>query len=252
LQLLLSARGTGEVFLALKSLDAMARTDAESLSRLNRTSLALERDLQAQTGLAEEAGKLLAADRAQENQIAALKQERVRLLSQSQNETIATRREVTELSGKAQKLENLLDLLSRGEPARGAPRPWKGVLDWPAKGKIAVTFGRHRHPKFDAWTVSNGIEIVADDGSPVSAIYAGKVVFARWFADYGNMAVIDHGDEVLSLYARLRAIHVHVGDFVSAGDRVGLVGIGPGETEPSLYFEIRDHQKAADPLAWLR
>jgi len=126
------------------------------------------------------------------------------------------------------------------------------VLDWPAKGAIVETFGRHRHPKFDAWTVSNGVEIAAGDGTPVTAVYGGKVVFARWFSDYGNMAVIDHGDEVLTLYARLRSILVRPGEVVAAGDRIGLVGIGPGETEPSLYFEVRDYQKATDPLSWLR
>ena len=126
------------------------------------------------------------------------------------------------------------------------------MLDWPVQGKIAVTFGRHRHPKFDAWTMSNGIEISASEGSPVAAIYAGSVIFARWFPEYGNMVVVDHGDQVLSLYARLRSATVRVGDSVAAADRVGLVGIGPGESEPSLYLEVRDHQKASDPLAWLR
>jgi septal ring factor EnvC (AmiA/AmiB activator) len=253
LRVLLSARQPAELVSALRSLDAMARADSAALSRFTETSRRLERDLEIETQLKKEADALYAEDREQERRIAQLRQERLQLLARSQSETIETKKEVVELADKAQKLEALLDLLSKGESTlTGSPRPWKGVLDWPAAGKIAVTFGRHRHPKFDAWTVSNGIEILAPDGDPVKAVYNGKVVFARWFADYGNMVVLDHGDEVLSLYARLRNILVRVGDLVNTGDRIGLVGTGPGENEPSLYFEVRDRQKASDPLAWLR
>ena len=253
LRLLLAARRTSEVFAAMRTLDAMAQADARELARFADAGRRLEADLQAQNALRRETDQLFAQDREEERRIAAGKSERMRLLARSRNETIATRREVTELSEKAEKLEALLDLLARGESTTvGSPRPWRGVLDWPVRGTIAVTFGRHRHPKFDAWTVSNGIEIAAPDGTPVAAVYGGKVVFARWFPDYGNMAVIDHGDEVLTLYARLRSILVRVGDVVATGDRVGLVGVGPGESESSLYFEVRDHQKATDPLTWLR
>ncbi len=253
LQVLLSTRTTSQVFLALKTLDGMARADAQSLRRFTEAGRRLEADLSAETALAAETDRLLGEDRKQEARIASLKQERLRLLSRSQSEAVQSRKQVAELSDKAQRLESLLDLLSRGDSgAVGSPRPWKGVLDWPVRGSIAVTFGRHRHPRFDAWTMSNGVEILAPDGSPVTAVYSGRVVFARWFPEYGNMAVVDHGDEVLTLYARLRSIAVRVGDVVSTGDPIGLVGIGPGETEPSLYFEVRDRQKATDPLGWLR
>ena len=253
LRLLLAARRTSDVFVAMKALDAMAQADARELARFTDSGRRLAADLVAQRAFQKETDQLLAQDREEERRVAAGKSERLRLLSRSRSETVATRRQVTELSEKAQKLEALLDLLSRGDSmATGSPRPWRGVLDWPVRGTIAVTFGRHRHPRFDAWTVSNGIDIAAADGTAVTAVYSGKVVFARWFSDYGNMTVIDHGDEVLTLYARLRSILVHNGDVVATGDRVGLVGIGPGETEPSLYFEVRDHQKATDPMSWLR
>ena len=253
LRLLLEAKKTADVFGAMKTLDAMAQADARELARYTDAGRRLASDLAAQKDLEKETEQLLGQDRDEERRITAGKSERLRLLSRSKSETVATRREVTELSEKAEKLEALLDMLSRGEStATGSPRPWRGVLDWPVRGTIAVTFGRHRHPKFDAWTVSNGIDVAAPDGTPVTAVFGGKVVFARWFSDYGNMTVIDHGDEVLTLYARLRSILVHTGDLVATGDRIGLVGIGPGETEPSLYFEVRDHQKATDPVSWLR
>jgi murein hydrolase activator len=253
LRLMLSVEDPRDVVSAMKTLHAVARADAGTLARFSEAGRRLGAALANEMAARRDAEKLLAEDREQEQRIEMLKAERVNRLRKTEAEASQTRRQVAGLSEKAQKLEELLDRLSRGESsAAGTPRPWKGVLDWPVQGKIAVTFGRHRHPKFDAWTVSNGIEISTPEGSPVAAIYAGSVVFARWFPEYGNMVVVDHGDQVLSLYARLRSATVKVGDSVAAADRVGLVGIGPGETEPSLYFEVRDHQKASDPLTWLR
>ena len=148
------------------------------------------------------------------------------------------RREVAVLSDKATRLEGLLARLSQRpeEPVgpAGGIRPWKGVLDWPARGTLTETFGRHRHPKFDAWTQSNGIAIALAAGAPVRAIYAGKAVYAQW------------------LYAWLQAVAVRPGSYVPAGTSVGIVGTGPGREEPGVYFEVRDRQRPSDPVAWLR
>jgi septal ring factor EnvC (AmiA/AmiB activator) len=77
-------------------------------------------------------------------------------------------------------------------------------------------------------------------------------VYARWLAEYGNLVIVDHGDGVFTLYAWLQAASVSTGDYVPAGGVVGTAGTGPGRDEAGLYFELRDHQKAADPVSWLR
>ena len=153
-------------------------------------------------------------------------------------------------------VERLLETLSRqagqDEPAAGGIRPWKGVLDWPARGTIVETFGRHRHPKFDTWTVSNGVGVAVPLGTPVRAVYAGKTIYAQWLAEYGNLVILDHGDGMLTLYAWLQGIAVRPGIPVAVGTELGLAGYGPGRDEPGVYFEVRDRQKASDPMVWLR
>ena len=114
------------------------------------------------------------------------------------------------------------------------------------------TFGRHRHPKFDAWTVSNGIALAMPAGTPVRAVYPGRVVYAQWLAEYGNLVILDHGDGVFTLYAWLQSVSALPGTLVAAGIPVGASGTGPGRAEPGVYFEVRDRQKASDPVAWLR
>ena len=126
------------------------------------------------------------------------------------------------------------------------------MLDWPARGTLVETFGRHRHPKFDAWTFSNGIALSLPARTPVRAVYAGRAVYAQWLAEYGNLVILDHGDGVLTLYAWLQSVSVRPGSYVPAGTPVGAAGIGPGREEPGVYFEVRDRQKASDPVAWLR
>ena len=168
------------------------------------------------------------------------------------------RKEVSALTDKAARLERLLDTLSKQSASEepvgpsGGIRPWKGVLDWPAKGTIVETFGRHRHPKFDTWTVSNGVGVSVPQGTPVRAVYAGKAIYAQWLAEYGNLVILDHGDGMLTLYAWLQAVSVKPGDAVAAGSEIGSAGYGPGRDEAGVYFEVRDRQKAQDPIAWLR
>jgi septal ring factor EnvC (AmiA/AmiB activator) len=57
---------------------------------------------------------------------------------------------------------------------------------------------------------------------------------------------------MLTLYAWLQAVSVKPGEPVAAGAEIGLAGYGPGRDEAGVYFEVRDRQKAMDPVAWLR
>jgi murein hydrolase activator len=254
-RLLLRARTVPELLASLRNLDALVRRDARLLRRYRTAALELDRDLAAQRQGQGEIEELVRSGRREELQAEGLRSDRARLLRQVENDASKGRREVSRLSDKAERLERLLDLLSRGassEVGAAGIRAWKGVLDWPVQGRILTTFGRHRHPRFDVFTVSNGIEIEVPSGTPVHAVYAGHVVFARFFPEYGNMVILDHGDAVLSLYAHLQSIAPHLNDFLSAGEVVGLSGTDPSSRQDDLYFELRDQQKASDPVAWLR
>ncbi len=102
------------------------------------------------------------------------------------------------------------------------------------------------------WTISNGVTLALPAGTPVAAVYGGKAVYAQWLAEYGNLVILDHGDGVFTLYAWLQSVSVAPASYVPVGSRIGTAGTGPGREEPGLYFEVRDSQKASDPVAWLR
>jgi septal ring factor EnvC (AmiA/AmiB activator) len=256
LRVLLEAPDASGFLRGIARLDSLARRDARLLNQHRGAQTRLEAGLAREKALKSETDRLYAATRREEQRIASLKSERESLFDRQRAESASRRREVATLSDKAARLEGLLERLARSSDAHVGPgggiRPWKGVLDWPARGAVVETFGRHRHPRFDAWTLSNGISVAVPAGTPVRAVFSGKAVYAQWLAEYGNLVILDHGDGVFTLYAWLQAISVRPGTYVPAGTSIGVAGTGPGREEPGLYFEVRDRQKATDPVAWLR
>jgi septal ring factor EnvC (AmiA/AmiB activator) len=96
------------------------------------------------------------------------------------------------------------------------------------------------------------VYIGAPLGSEISSIGAGKVVYAGWFKGFGRLLILDHGDQVVSLYGHTSAILVEVGDTVQPHQVVAKVGDSSAWGEPALYFEIRHRTVPQDPLLWLR
>jgi septal ring factor EnvC (AmiA/AmiB activator) len=147
-------------------------------------------------------------------------------------------------------LEQLVLGLGEGDVAVPVAA-FKGSLPWPVPGRVRSGFGRRKHPRFDTYTVQNGIEIEAPVETPVTAVHEGTVVFAERFRGYGLLVVVDHGGKHHSLYAHLTEVKVTPGQRVAAGDAIGSVGTS-GLEGPGLYFEIRSLGKPEDPLDWLR
>ena len=257
-RVLLEARDLPAFLASIERLDSLARRDGRLLGQFRFAEERLAQNLAREQALKGEIDRLYARGKQEETRMASLKVEREKLLAREQSTSASRRREVSALTDKVTRLERLLETLSHqteGEEAvgpSGGIRPWKGVLDWPARGTIIETFGRHRHPKFDTFTVSNGVAVAVPLGTPVRAVYGGKTVYAQWLAEYGNLVILDHGDGMLTLYAWLQAVSVKPGEPVAVGAEVGLAGYGPGRDESGVYFEVRDRQKASDPVAWLR
>jgi septal ring factor EnvC (AmiA/AmiB activator) len=157
---------------------------------------------------------------------------------------------VEELARAESRLQELIAGLGGADVAvpLGA---FRGGLPWPVEGRVRAGFGRRKHPRFDTYTVHNGVEIEAAPETPVHAVHEGRVVFADRFLGYGLMVVIDHGGKHHSLYAQLQDVTVAAGQEVAAGTVVGTTGTGTDEG-PALYFEMRYQGRAEDPLDWLR
>ncbi|HLO25089.1 MAG TPA: peptidoglycan DD-metalloendopeptidase family protein [Geobacteraceae bacterium] len=128
----------------------------------------------------------------------------------------------------------------------------KGHLSMPAKGELVGSFGRHKHPEFNSYTVSNGITIAAPVGTDIRSVYEGQIIFADYFKGYGNMVIVDHGGGYFSLYAHAERILKKVGAPVSRNETVAKVGDTDSTRGAMLYFEIRYQGKPVDPAPWFR
>ncbi len=121
----------------------------------------------------------------------------------------------------------------------------QGDLPWPVQGAIMATFQRRDGVHY------NGIVIQADAGSSVTAVHSGRVVFADWMRGFGNLLIIDHGDQIMTLYAHLQQFSARPGQQVNRGAEIGRVGNSGGQSRAALYFEVRRGGQPINPQRWI-
>lgn len=124
----------------------------------------------------------------------------------------------------------------------------KGRLNLPIKGELINRFGSPRNDSGLTW---KGLFILSPSGQDVKAIAAGQVVYADWLRGFGNLIILDHGGNYMSLYGNNETLYKQVGDYVHGGDTIAAVGNSGGNAESGLYFEMRHEGKAFDPLGWV-
>lgn len=122
----------------------------------------------------------------------------------------------------------------------------RGRLPLPVVGNLVGRYGEN----LPSGLTRKGIDIAARSGSQVIATYDGKIAFAGMFRGYGQLLIIDHGDGYHTLLAGMTRIDMAVGQRVSTGEPVGLMGDGGGD-RPILYVELRRKGQPINPLPWL-
>lgn len=116
--------------------------------------------------------------------------------------------------------------------------PFQGDVYY--RGKFGMRRGR-RH---------QGVDLPLKTGDPIYATFTGKVRMSKYLGAYGNVIIIRHENGLETFYAHLSKRHVEVGDWVNAGDVIGLGGSTGRSTGPHLHFETRYNGFAFDPQ-WL-
>ncbi len=126
----------------------------------------------------------------------------------------------------------------------------KGRLLPPVSGRLVVRFGAAQGGKPGGGNKTQGITIATEDDAPVRAVFAGKVIFTGYKLGYGNMVIIDHGLQYVSITARMEKINVKEGQSVKQGEVIGTTGDIATLFTKGLYFEIRHNLEPLDPLEW--
>jgi murein DD-endopeptidase MepM/ murein hydrolase activator NlpD len=183
------------------------------------------------------------------NELAANRDDLASVRTLKQSALVDARASREEFLAEAQALEaQSAALAAQIQAAQGAQATASvsaAGLIWPVNGPVTSGFGIR-------WgRMHEGIDIAAPSGTPIAAAAAGSAIYAGWMSGYGNLVVIDHGGGLATAYAHCSAILVTVGQQVSQGDTIALVGSTGHSTGPHLHFEVRVNGVAVDPLLYL-
>ena len=270
----------GSVIPELKSEIEAARHDLEALAK-TRESIARERDELT------EKGQALAVDKMR---LAALIDARQQSLAAAQDALGSQHERAADLAKRATSLKDLIARLDSenaarkaaadaahaadaataaeievraqaagGDTARLKPEiafaDAKGQVPLPVAGAILKTFGSAD----DLGGIERGVSLATPAGATVSAPADGAVLFAGAYRSYGQLLIIDAGGGYYLLLAGMDRINVESGEFVLAGEPVGVMGDGSarmataaavGAARPVLYIELRKDGTAIDPGPW--
>jgi murein hydrolase activator len=212
-------------------LQKVQRARANALEVLNRQIGSQEQQIQALRRNEEELGRVL--------EVMALRAAEQKL-SEAQP------------SGRAERADPVMGRSSRA----AVPTPFgvsfaqlRGKMGFPVRGELIGRFGA---PRADGGTKWRGVFIRAGGGEDVVAVAPGEVVFSDWLRGYGNLIIVDHGDDYLTIYGNNDALFKVVGDRIGGGTPIASVGASGGAQESGLYFEIRHKGEPVDPMQWIR
>lgn len=242
---------------------AEQRTQAQTLTE-NETRLGkLVTDLEAEIARQAELERQAREKRRQEAEREARRQAEAQAQRQAEQDAQRRRDAERDAQSARQQVERARDQAKRAaEEQRTQPTPPRapsapaeqGVMQGlgknlprPVNGRVQGRFGAER-PEGGIW---RGVVLRANEGTQVRSVASGRVAYSAWLSGFGNIIIVDHGQQYLSVYAYNQSLLKQVGDLVGRGDVLATVGSTGGQVEPGLYFEIRHHGKPVNPLLWL-
>ena len=125
----------------------------------------------------------------------------------------------------------------------------KKKLKLPVKGKVIYKYNSKRSDTGTRW---KGLFIKAKEGSNVKSVAAGQIIFSDWLRGFGNIIIIDHGKNYMSLYGNNDSLLKQKGDYIKGGEVIALSGNSGGNKYNGLYYELRHNGKPFNPLKWTK
>jgi septal ring factor EnvC (AmiA/AmiB activator) len=268
LKILLNQQDPNQMARQLHYYTYLSRARATLIENL-RANLAHSRELaQLYQEKSAELARVKSEQTRQKAQLEKDKQARKTVLVRINQKITSQRHEIGRLQRDEKRLTQLIERLSRlakpkkrqtpaaanrsqpaPGPSGGVLHQLKGKLHLPVRGELVNRFGSQREDSGATW---KGWFIKSAAGQDVKCIANGRVVFADWLRGFGNIIIVDHGDDYMSLYGNNETLYKQAGETVRAGDAVAATGNSGGIAETGLYFEIRHKSRPFDPLGWVK
>ncbi len=199
--------------------------------------------------------QLVEQKQAEQTKLSNTRDTRAALLAELKKEELSKTEELRQLKQRKAKLRRLIaslqtlndDVSDVGSSPGKSFKQQKGSMKWPVQGRLSKKFGSRRGG--GQW---DGVLINAEEGVEVHAVTRGRMVYADWLKGYGLLAIIDHGEGYMTLYAFNQSLYKEEGGWVDQGDIIASVGKSGGRSLAGLYFGIRKKGKPLNPAKWCR
>ena len=117
--------------------------------------------------------------------------------------------------------------------------------------RISDDYGMRMHPTLNVEKFHNGVDFAAPSGTAILAAYDGTVAAAGYSSSMGNYVMIDHGDDLYTIYMHASALYVSKGDVVVKGEKIAAVGTTGRSTGNHLHFGVRKNGSYVSPWTYL-
>ncbi len=121
----------------------------------------------------------------------------------------------------------------------------------PAQGPISSPFGLKRFLNKQPRNPHSGLDIAAPQGAPIVAPASGTVVAVGDYFFNGKTVLLDHGQGLISMYCHMSETKVSLGDRLTEGDLIGLIGMTGRVTGPHLHWGVSLNNARVDPNLFL-
>jgi murein hydrolase activator len=277
LQLLLSQQDPNQIARNFHYHGYLKRARSENIDALRSQHEQLDALARESRAKKEEIAKIQTEQTRRKLQLEQEKIKREKILANFSEKITQQQQEISKLKNDEQRLTNLVKELDKllaqrkstpaSTPRTSSPAPLhnrmlpdssisgrsfaslKGKLRLPVRGELVNRFNSPRQEGGIKW---RGLFIRSRNGNEVKAIAGGQVVFADWLRGFGNLMILDHGNNYMSLYGYNETIYKRVGERVRSGDTIATVGNSGGNRETGLYFELRHQGTPFDPLTWVK
>lgn len=281
LKLLLSGDNPNRVSREMQYMGYVAHAETALIARLRDSLSAIKKNRSETQTAKKKLATIASAKQAKKKKLEKEKQKRAALLTKLSKQIAAKKKEAKRIVRNQKRMSNLVNQLSRliakrkkeaarkrkewkskekkglvnnkeprasDDPKDGVFARRKGKLHLPVRGTITERFGS----KKGGGPAKKGVFIQTKKGAKIKAVASGKIVFADWLRGFGNLIIIDHGSQYMTIYANNHLLYKKVGRSVKAGDVIATAGSSGSRQETGLYFEMRRRGRAFDPLKWVK
>lgn len=261
LELMMTADSFSDMLNKAEYIEKLSAYDQKMLQKFQATREYVEvckAQLEAEQALLEEAKKDVEVEQASLETLISEKEKEITVYESDINNKEALVKEYeAEIAAQNAEIKALEDAVAAEKAALAQATARKydgGVFAWPAPSytRISDDYGYRIHPILNVQQFHNGVDMAAPGGSPILAAYDGTVVSAAYSSTMGNYIMIDHGDNLYTIYMHASALYVTKGQDVVKGQKIAAVGSTGRSTGNHLHFSVRLNGSYVSPWNYLK